>query len=156
MSLASTFKSVSRKHFTNVSHVNGFRPFPRIHSSKMASLISFALYIFALSMPEVIAPLSSLSRNVPNFLYFVPICSAMLMLPRLLGNFSRSGRLGLLSVAEFKCRHVHNEDNLNYYMQLKTSFISHILHNYLHNHPSSHTYYTTIWSQILVPFLHPK
>lgn len=101
MSLASTFKSASFKHFTNVSHVNGLRPFPHIHFSKISALIFSASRIHLCSMAETIVPLLSLSKSIPKVLYFPPICSAMLMLPCLLGNFSRLGRLGLSPVAKF-------------------------------------------------------
>lgn len=127
MSLASTFKSASFKHFTNVSHVNGSRPFPHIHFFKITQLIFSASRIHSCSMAETIVPLLSLSKSIPKVLYFSPICSAMLMLPCLLGNFSRLGRLGLLPVAEFI--HVHNEDYLNYNHSYYTKL--HMLHNHL-------------------------
>lgn len=66
ISLASTFSFASRKQFTRVSHVNGFRPFPPIHFCKIVPLISVALCAF--SMEEIIIPLSSSSKNVPNVL----------------------------------------------------------------------------------------
>lgn len=94
MSLASTFKSASFKHFTNVL-------FPHIHFSKITPLIFSASRIHLCSMAETIVPLLSLSKSIPKVLYFPPICSAMLMLPCLLGNFSRLGRLGLSPVAKF-------------------------------------------------------
>ena len=103
MSSASTAKSISCKLFTKVSHVTGFWPFPPIHFSKMAWLISLALHFFSLSMPEVIAPLSSLSSVIPKSLYFVLICSGMLILLHLPGNFSSLHKLGLSSVANHVC-----------------------------------------------------
>ena len=103
ISLARTFSSVSRKHSTRVSHVNGPRPFPPIHFSKMALLISSASCIFARSMPEMIVPLSSLSKNVPKVLYFVPIRSGMLIFSYLPGNFSSLRRTGLSPAENLKC-----------------------------------------------------
>ena len=94
----SIFSAKSGLHFfktsTNLPHVTGCTPEPCSHSRSMAMLTSLASLPNCFPKAFTRSWLSSFSRNVPNTVYVVPICHAMLILP---GKLSNNGIVGFPS-----------------------------------------------------------
>ena len=92
------FKSVSRKHSTNVCHVTGSLPFPFSHCLRISTVMSTGSPRLDTSIFLTLFPFSSFRSKVPNLLYSAPISAAMSICPFATGKCRRVPRVGGPSV----------------------------------------------------------